>query len=408
MPALPEKALINVDGKLERLTLEEWMPLFEAAGGGADKGNEAAPVEIAQLSLEIEQASAFGYEFHYTSLELAQAAGVWQGQISNHLMGGALKIPIDFDRDSLVMVLDYLILPPATGDEEAGDIDDKVGDARMNPQNFPAMNINSRYFSYAGQPFGRLKLLAIKNRAGLHVNHLQLSSRLMSAQISGDWVIANNEQHSAFKMSIQSEDLGGLLSTHDIADSIRGGKSDIGIIARWPGPPTAFAMAHLNGNMHLKVEDGRLLDVEPGAGRVFGLISLQALPRRLTLDFSDMFKKGFSFDRMEGDFEIHNGDATTTNFSVVGPSASITMSGRVGLATKDYDQDVIVEPHVASSLPVVGAVVGSLGIGAAILLAQKLLNLDQVTQVKYSVKGPWEAPVVTREAVTTIDSDAEQ
>ncbi len=408
VPELPEKALISVDGKLERLSLEEWMPLFEATDDGADKRNEATPVEIGRLNLEIEQASAFGYAFHYTSLALIQAAGLWQGTISNHLVGGALKIPIDFERDSLAMVLDYLILPSAVEDEGAGDIGDKADDARMNPQNLPAMNINSRYFSYEGQPLGSLKLLAAKTRAGLHVNHLQLSSRLMNAQISGDWVVANDEQHSAFKMSIKSQDLGGMLARLDIADSIRGGKGDIGIIVRWPGPPTAFAMAHLNGNMHLKVEDGRLLDVEPGAGRVFGLISLQALPRRLTLDFSDMFKKGFSFDRMEGDFEIHGGDATTTNFSVVGPSASIRMTGRVGLVAKDYDQDVIVEPHVASSLPVVGAVVGSLGIGAAILLAQKLLNLDRVTQVRYSVKGPWEAPVVTREAVTTIDSDAEQ
>ncbi len=407
-PVLPEKALISVNGKFDRLVLEEWMPLMAAAEGAVERRSESTPVTIGQLNLEIEQASAFGYEFHYTALELALASGLWQGQISNHLIGGALKIPADFKHDSLGMQLDYLILPSLPDKVGEDGDDNQTTEPVMNPQNLPAMNINSRYFSYAGQPYGQLKLLAATRADGLHINHLQLSSPLMNAQASGDWLVENKSQHSAFKISIGSHDFGNMLSTLDIADSIRGGKSEIGMTARWPGAPMAFAMARVNGNMHLKVEDGRLLDVEPGAGRVFGLISLQALPRRLTLDFSDIFKKGFSFDRMEGDFEMNGGNATTSNFSVVGPSASITMTGRVGLVAKDYDQNVIIEPHVASSLPVVGAVVGSLGIGAAILLAQKLLNLDQVTQVKYRVTGPWSDPVVTREAVETIDSPAGQ
>jgi len=409
-PVMPEKALLSVGGKLDQFSLEEWVPLIEAAQSGENKRKTSggASVEIGQLDLEIEQMSAFGYDFYYTSLALEStgASGVWQGNISNHLMGGELQIPTDFARDSLVMALDYLILPPLVEDEsvDAG----KMGDNDINPQRLPAMNINSRYFSYADQPLGSLKLLTAKRDAGLHVEQLALTSPLMDLSMRGDWVLANEAQHSSFTITIKSEDLGEMLSSLDVADSIREGQSEIGIIARWPGAPTAFALERLSGNMHLKVEDGRLLEVEPGAGRVFGLISLQSLPRRLTLDFSDMFKKGFSFDRMEGDFEINNGDATTTNFSVVGPSASITMTGRVGLATKDYDQDVIVEPHVASSLPVVGAVVGSLGIGAAILLAQKLLNLDEVAQVRYSVKGSWDAPVVTREKVTVLDSGAEK
>jgi len=408
-PVLPEKALISVNGKLDRAVLEEWMPLMTAAEEGAtDKRVESTAVAIGELNLEIEQASAFGYEFHYTALELALAAGFWQGQVSNHLIGGALKIPLDFKQDSLGMQLDYLILPAMPDEPGEGEGDNKVGESVINPQNLPAMNINSRYFSYAEQPYGQLKLLASTRENGLHVNHLQLSSSLMNAQFSGDWVVENNAQQSVFKMTIGSHDFGNMLSTLDIADSIRGGKSEVGVTARWPGSPMAFAMARVDGNMHLKVEDGRLLDVEPGAGRIFGLISLQALPRRLTLDFSDIFKKGFSFDRMEGGFEMKDGNATTSNFSVVGPSASIKMTGRVGLVAKDYDQNVIVEPHVASSLPIVGAVVGSLGIGAAILLAQKLLNLDQVTQVKYRVTGPWSDPVISRAAVETVDSHVVQ
>ena len=404
LPSMPTQRLIRIDGKLKRLSLAEWLPVIAAAKD--DTGSRRAAVEVEQLNLEIEQLLAFERNFHYTTLALALeskgGASLWRGDISSHLMGGVLQIPVDFEQESLVMALDYLILPPPQVTGQSSIASDDVS-----PKSLPAMKINSRYFSYADLPLGSLKLQATRRPAGLHITQLTLRSPLMALTMNGDWTVTNSAQHSVFNITINSDDLGEMLSTFDIADSIRGGQSEIGIIAHWPGAPSAFALERLSGNMHLKVKKGRLLEVEPGAGRIFGLISLQSIPRRLTLDFSDMFKKGFSFDRMEGDFEINNGDATTSNFSVVGPSATISMAGRVGLATKDYDQDVIVEPHVASSLPVVGAVVGSLGIGAAILLAQKLLNLNEVTQVRYSVKGSWDDPIVTREKVSVPDSGSE-
>ena len=403
-PSMPTQRLIRIDGKLKRLSLAEWLPLIAAAKRDTD--SRRAAVGVGELNLEIEQLLAFERNFHYTTLALALeskgGASLWRGDISSHLMGGVLQIPVDFEQEPLVMALDYLILPPPQVTDQPSTSSDDV-----NPKSLPAMKINSRYFSYADLPLGSLKLQTTRRPAGVHIKQLTLLSPLMVLTMSGDWTTTNSAQHSIFNITINSDDLGEMLSTFDIADSIRGGQSEIGIIARWPGAPGAFALERLSGNMHLKVKKGRLLEVEPGAGRIFGLISLQSIPRRLTLDFSDMFKKGFSFDRMEGDFEINNGDATTSNFSVVGPSATISMSGRVGLATKDYDQDVIVEPHVASSLPVVGAVVGSLGIGAAILLAQKLLNLNEVTQVRYSVKGSWDDPVVTREKMSVPDSGGE-
>lgn len=416
LPVLPEKALISVDGRLSSFSLDEWMPIFELAEQPG--GRDSLPVEIAQLNLEIEQMSAFGIDFHYTAIEIAKAPGVWQGKISNHLIGGQLQVPTDFERDVLEMTLDYLILPgtlPGTAEDGSGTAVDGATTAisttlavEADPRRLPALKINSRYFSYAGLPLGTLQLLTTRRQSGLHVDQLQLLSPLVTISARGDWAVVNETQYSSFNIQIDSDDLGKVMSTLGFADSIREGKSEIDIIARWPGPPAAFAMERLSGNMHLNVEDGRLLDVAQGAGRVFGLISLQALPRRLTLDFSDIFKKGFSFDSMEGDFEINDGNATTTNFRVIGPSATIMTRGRVGLAAKDYNQRVTVEPHVTSSLPVVGAVVGSLGIGAAILLAQKLLKLDEVTQVTYRVTGPWNEPVVVREGATVSDSEAER
>jgi len=397
VPLMPEKALISLEGKLEHLSLDEWLPFVSAAEGSdanVSESSDAAVVEIEQLNLEIAALSAFGYDFHYASVGLARALGSWQGAVNSHLMGGRVQIPLDFARNTLEMELDYLILP---GLVEAETVADAGGaEEEIDPRELPAMDINSRFFSYADESYGQLQLLTTRSQHGLHVARLNLNPPWMALSASGEWTMVNHKQHSSFDISADSENFGEMLTRLDIADSVRDGESSIRIAARWPGTPMAFALEHLSGSMQLKVEDGRLLDIKPGAGRLFGLISVQALKRRLTLDFSDMFKKGFSFNRMEGGFEIHEGNATTSDFNIVGPSASIAMVGRVGLAAKDYDQYVIVEPHMASSLPVVGALVSSLGTGVVIWAAQKLLNLGEPAQVEYRVTGPWDAPMVLR------------
>jgi uncharacterized protein (TIGR02099 family) len=397
VPLMPEKALISLEGKLEHLSLDEWLSFVSAAEASAanvSESNAAAAVEIEELNLEIAAFSAFGYDFQYASIDLARALGSWQGTVISHLMGGRVQIPLDFARNTLEMELDYLILPGLVEAETVADAGD--AEEEIDPRELPAMDINSRFFSYADESYGQLQLLTTRSQHGLHVARLNLNPSWMALSASGEWTMVDNRQYSSFDISADSADFGEMLSRLDIADSVRDGESNVSIMAHWPGAPMAFALEHLSGSMQLKVEDGRLLDIEPGAGRLFGLISVQALKRRLTLDFSDMFKKGFSFNQMAGRFEIDEGNATTSDFSIVGPSASIAMVGRVGLAAKDYDQYVIVEPHVASSLPVVGALVSSLGAGVVIWAAQKLLNLGEPAQVEYRVTGPWDAPMVLR------------
>ncbi|MCF6323007.1 MAG: TIGR02099 family protein [Gammaproteobacteria bacterium] len=397
-PVMPREALISMAGKLEHLSLDEWVPFMSGADGGADASDgSSVKVEIERLNLEIVQLSALGYDFHYTSLDLTQTLDTWLGRISSHLMAGNIQIPLDFKRGTLALELDYLILPDVE-EGGGGEVDVQDDDeTEIDPRQLPTMDIQSRFFSHAGQPYGQLTLLTVRTGDGLHVEQFALNSSWMVLSARGDWLMDNNKPYSLFDISVNSNDFGGMLVRLDVADSIRDGESSVSVEARWPGSPMAFALERLSGNMQLNVENGRLLDIEPGMGRVFGLISIQALRRRFSLDFSDMFKKGFSFDRMAGDFEINGGNAVTSNFNIVGPSASIAMTGRVGLIAKDYDQQVTVEPHVGSSLPVVGAVVSSLGTGLVIWAAQKLLKLDEAAQVKYRITGPWEAPMVLRE-----------
>jgi len=179
---------------------------------------------------------------------------------------------------------------------------------------------------------------------------------------------------------------------------IDGGQTIARINASWPGTPAAFALANTSGSLEIEVGQGRILDVEPGAGgRLFGLLSLREIPRRLALDFSDLFKSGMSFNSIKGHFELRDGNAYTNDLAISSPSADITITGRTGLRDKDYEQDMVVIPRAGVALPVVGALAGGPVGAAAGLVVQSLIGkrLNRAARSHYTVTGSWQKPLIT-------------
>ena len=115
-----------------------------------------------------------------------------------------------------------------------------------------------------------------------------------------------------------------MLDTLGYKDMVEGGRTRATLVGSWPGSPGAFSLANLSGSLKADVGEGRLLEVEPGgSGRVLGLLSLAEIPRRLSLDFSDFFKKGFAFNTATGDFSFVDGEASTQNLRIDGPAAEV-------------------------------------------------------------------------------------
>jgi uncharacterized protein YhdP len=167
----------------------------------------------------------------------------------------------------------------------------------------------------------------------------------------------------------------------------------------WPGGYDRQMLNVASGNMVLDVQAGQLLSVQPGAGgRVLGLLSLDALKRRATLDFSDLTDKGLGFDSIHGDFELREGNAFTNNLLLHGPAVEIGIAGRTGLGTQDYEQTAVVTGSIGSSLPVAAYLAGGPAIGAALYLFTKVFKgpLKGIARGYYHIGGTWENPQVDR------------
>jgi uncharacterized protein YhdP len=172
--------------------------------------------------------------------------------------------------------------------------------------------------------------------------------------------------------------------------------------AGWPGSPVAFKLDGLEGSLHLDAREGRLLEIEPGAGRVLGLLSLAQLPRRLTLDFRDFFSKGFAFNEMKGTVRFGNGRAHSDKLVIDGPAATIDIRGAANLQAQSYDQTIEVRPKAGNLLTAIGAVAGgpvgaAIGAAANVVLSKPIGSMAAKT---YRVTGPWKEPkveVISRE-----------
>jgi uncharacterized protein YhdP len=220
----------------------------------------------------------------------------------------------------------------------------------------------------------------------------------MNFQARGDWLAVDGGYRSDFDIVLTAESLGALVSAMNLSTVLEGGQTMVRYDAWWPGPPAAFALAVLNGEMQFSVIDGRILNADPGAGRVLGLISIAALPRRLALDFRDVFESGFGFDQASGTVQLENGTARTNDFVLESTAATLAIVGESDLVNKTFNYEMSMRPGVSQALPVIGAIAAGPGGAAAGLALQGLLRqaLGDATEARYQISGPWAEPEVTR------------
>jgi len=269
----------------------------------------------------------------------------------------------------------------------------------------PELEVTIDNFMYKNNELGSLKLKTSKTTENLiNINKLNFKKSGFSINASGSWSKINKINESNFHIKLESDLIKQMFNTFNYgAANIEDGKTSIDISAKWNGSPMDFQMKNLNGQLSMSIEEGQFLEIEPKAGRLFGLLSIQALPRRLSLDFADLFDEGFAFDTIKGNFNLENGQAYTNDLQMIGPSGNIMISGRTGLVTEDYDQIATVIPKVSDSLPVASALFGpvGVGVGAVLFVAGELFesiptNIDKILTQQYSIKGSWEDPEINK------------
>ena len=266
------------------------------------------------------------------------------------------------------------------------------------PEDVPLINGEVKSLAYDEMEFGHLSITTTRMRKGIRLDSLQTTAPYLRLNANGQWSQWLGRNKTTIDVKFNSPDAGRMVESLGFAAVIEKGELNANASFTWPDRMDRFDAESMNGKLHLNIKKGNITEVDAGAGRLLGLFSLYALPRRLALDFRDTFKSGFQFDEINGNIEFREGSAYTENLNTKSPVAQIMVAGRTGYVEQDFDQKVTVTPKVSGTLPVAGGLLFGLEVGAAIILLDKLLGdeINKATSRVYHVTGSWDEPIITQ------------
>ncbi|MBK0391252.1 YhdP family protein [Ramlibacter algicola] len=283
------------------------------------------------------------------------------------------------------------------------------------PASIPTLDVVVDDFDLRGKKLGRLEIEAV-NRGAIaregnvrewRLNKLTLASPEGTVNASGNWAALEaqaaaprgaEKRRTVMNFKIDLVDAGGLLARLGMKDVVRGGQGKMEGQVAWIGSPLSLDYPSMTGAFHVNVEKGQFLKADPGLAKLLGVLSLQSLPRRLTLDFRDVFSQGFSFDFVRGDITVQQGIAATNNLQMKGVNAAVLMEGKADLERETQDLRVVVVPEInAGTASLVAAAINP-AIGLGTFLAQLLLRdpLARATTQQFQIDGTWTDPKITK------------
>ncbi len=257
----------------------------------------------------------------------------------------------------------------------------------------PDMDLQVADFAYDDMQLGSVALQSQSHDEQVSFKMFKVNSDIFVITGEGAW---NEGGNTFFSFNLNSSNLGGMMKRLGFASVIEQGKAMASGKLWWAGAPTDVSLAGLNGQLRVKIQDGTMVDVEPGAGRLLGILSIPALPRRLFLDFRDLFTEGLAFSSINGDIRIEQGEAYTSNLKLESVPASILVTGRTGLVMQDFEQDLYVVPNVRDTVSIASALAWGPQVAAVVALLQQIFKSDisAATMSQYHISGSWLNPQI--------------
>ena len=378
---IPERPGVLLYGSTPSLDLDRWLALI-----GRDGSSAGAVV----ADLKLDTLDAFGKRVTGVTLKAGADAQGWSANVEAEQLAGDLAYR-SADGGKLIARLARFTIPGDAPGHAGGPV---KGEKQVS--DLPALDLIADRFTFRGKQLGRIEVMAQHAGDDWRIERLAMVNPDASMSGSGIWrggALSSTE----LKFELKANDAGKFLDRIGYKALVKGGKATFGGTLGWSGDPLTIDYPSLSGDLKLDARDGQFLEIEPGIGKLVSLMSLQMLPRRITLDFRDVFSKGFQFDTIGSTLQIRQGVMTTKDFKMHGAAADVSMSGKTDLARETQDLTVRVVPGLGDSASTVIGLVNPLA-GVASAIAQRLLKnpLGQIFSYDYKITGTWRDPMVEK------------
>ncbi len=389
------------------LNVDAWKTVWgPTASGPSEKKSGAAAGGVASyflpstFSIKTPKLTASGLQFDQVELQVEPRENSLQVGIKSRQATGHVNLA-DAPKDGsskIVARLTELNIASASVPKAS-----ELLEASDKPSELPNLDIIAENFEIYGRKLGRLELVA-GNAPGSegrqwNIDKLMIDNPGGTLNASGKWTARKAANKTRMQYALKIKDAGKLLTRLGFTDVLREGEGKLHGTLAWNGTPFALDKPSLSGKITLSLKKGQFLPAEPGVAKLLNVLSLQSLPRRLILDFRDVFSKGFAFDKVSATADISKGTLQTNNLKMLGVGSTVLMEGAADIVNETQDLHVVVIPKLdASAASIAAAFAGGPVVGVGAFLAQLFLKdpLMKAMTFEYHVTGSWAEPTVTK------------
>jgi len=397
--AQSQDAGLKLEINRDRLALQDWLGLAAAQGAGDG---------VRELKIHSNHALWKNTDLGVFDLALKHTGNNWAGVIDSPIAKGKIQIPADFtnppgadlhaqrpkgdgqgqpgmtstDRISLDMALLDLSALKQAGVKEAS------APQALSPELMPLLTVTSQKTLWQTVDLGRLSLKTERIPGGMGFKNVELAGENQKLVLSGDWKASGGGSVTHAEGHLAVPSAGPLLAQLGITKDLSETEAAADFSVVWSGAPYQFSLAGLKGKVDVDFKNGRILSIEPGFGRILGMLAVAQWIKRAQLDFSDIYQEGLTFNSINGHFNLAGGIASTHDLVVDAVPAKIAISGDTDLVNQTVDHIVDVTPKSADAVPIAGTIMGKV----AALVGRSLTGKNQegfFFGSQYLVKGAW-------------------
>ncbi|MDA8444138.1 YhdP family protein [Paracidovorax valerianellae] len=386
-----------------------------AVASGAGAPAESSPMQEylpTQLAVRARQVDFQGRSLHSVVMGGSRDGNTWRANVDAQELNGYVEfrqgagIGADGSAGRVFARLSRLAVPQS----DAKEVDALLAEEpAAGAGTLPSLDIVVDDFELRGRRLGRIEIEA-QNRGGdgapreWRLAKFNIVAPEATLTANGNWALLGSEsgadarRRTVMNFKLDIRDSGDLLARFGMADVVRRGKGRMEGQVAWMGPPLTPDYRTMSGQMNVNVESGQFLKADPGLAKLLGVLSLQSLPRRLTLDFRDVFSEGFAFDFVRGDVRMEQGVANTNNLQMKGVNAAVLMEGSADLDRETQDLHVVVVPEINAMTASLVATAINPVVGLGSFLAQVFLRgpLIQAATQEFRIDGTWTDPRIER------------
>jgi uncharacterized protein (TIGR02099 family) len=383
--AQSQKTGIRLEINRERLALQDWLGLSSSLARAKDGETAGAVDSLREIKIHTKHGIWQKMDLGFIDLALKPGGNFWAGDIDSSIARGKLKIPnarSGANSISLAMdVLNFTALKQLKSQSEA------LAPAPV-PDVMPLITITSQKTLWQSVDLGQLNVETERIPNGIAFKRIELAGSDQKLALSGDWKINGKKSETRLQGHLNMPQAGQFLSKLGITKDLTETSAIVDFTGMWNAAPYQFSLTDLQGQLDVSFNSGRILGIEPGFGRVLGILAMAQWIKRFQLDFSDVFDEGLTFSSIKGHFSLLNGEATTSDLVVDAIPAKITLTGNTDLINQTVDYSVSVVPKSAEAVPIAGTIMGKV----ADLIGRTLTGKDQqgfFFGSQYLVKGKW-------------------